>query len=522
MTARDILNLRSPLFQTENLDKLFYKLSPLKTPDCDEVSTKSNIHLRQSFLEKNCFYEDKIEEKYRNLSKIYLNDSDKKSLLKSRSPFKSKKNPHKLISSPKKNRSFENEKPPIPSTYPNQAFKTDNNKFLRKRVADLTRKYLGGEEEEEEENDQNFNIDLSDDSSSELNFNNSEKKIEKHKTIPNIPSRPTISAKLRRRTINLEDKKRMKDNKKNVNNKEEGEVNPKKELALTKKENLSSNAFYKSRVIITKKCDPETIEFVLKSKYTLDNSKNMTEYLKKLCLDPKTKVFCCNSQDQHIRRVLLGNGWFENKNTNSVYFHLKWTYTDSEQDYKYLLDGQFMNHFNNNKELTTKISLSMNLKNFCDFGINHDDFYPRCYDLGDSKEVQDFEQDFQRTSLLNLLKKHIKYFKIKKKALYIKVKQEIRDKVSKKKKGRSSRKKAVFAKYYNFYNKDQEDGFLVNTMLIETAVLYYNSIYKQIEDLNDERSHFDLDKISKSNLSDLLIYSNLNIPYENLNPKNKV
>lgn len=405
--------------------------------------------------------------------------------------------------------------------YPNQAFKTEN-QFIRKRVADLTRKYLGGEEQEE--NDQNFNLDRSDDSSSELNFNNSDKKIEKHNTITNIPFRPTISAKMRRRTINAEEKKKIKDNIKKRDGNEEGESEQQKKLARTnKKENLSTvNTFYKSRVIITKKCDPETIEFVLKSKYTLDNSKNMTEYLKKLSLDPKTKVFCCNSQDQHIRRVLIRNGWFENRNTNSVYFHLKWTYTDSEQDYKYLLDGQFMNHFNNNKELTTKIRLSVNLKSFCDCGINHDNFYPRCYDLGDTKEVKDFEKDFQRTSLLNLLKKHINYFKIKKRALFDKVKQEIRDKVTKKKKGRSSRKKAVFAKYYNFYNKDQESDFLVNTMLIETAVMYYNSIYKQIEDLNDERSHYDLDKISKATLSDLLIYSNLNIPYDNLNPKSKV
>jgi len=39
------------------------------------------------------------------------------------------------------------------------------------------------------------------------------------------------------------------------------------------------------------------------------------------------------------------------------------------------------NHFLNNKELTTKIALQANLKNYIDYDAKVFEFFPRCYDL---------------------------------------------------------------------------------------------------------------------------------------------
>jgi hypothetical protein len=38
-------------------------------------------------------------------------------------------------------------------------------------------------------------------------------------------------------------------------------------------------------------------------------------------------------------------------------------------------------------------------------------FYPRCYDLSDMKQIDYFQEDFNRTSILNIIKRHAKHFK---------------------------------------------------------------------------------------------------------------
>ena len=75
---------------------------------------------------------------------------------------------------------------------------------------------------------------------------------------------------------------------------------------------------------------------------------------------------------------------------------------DNESDYKGLIEGQYYNHFQNNKELTTKIGLTNNLKEFCEYGANFDQFYPRCYDLGNNKELMEFTADFEHTNMMIL------------------------------------------------------------------------------------------------------------------------
>lgn len=246
----------------------------------------------------------------------------------------------------------------------------------------------------------------------------------------------------------------------------------------------------------------------------------MEEYIKKVGLAEKTKVFCCNTQDEHIRRALLNLGWFENKNNNSFFFDLKWVYMDNEQDYKFLIDGQFYNHFQNNKEITTKIGLSNNLKAFCEYGVNFDCFYPRCYDLGNDKELYEFVADFEHTNMMILLKKHIKYFKIKALKVIEEIKQELR---KKEEKFQKSDKKVIFLKmqrkkpknYFKNYVFHEENNknpdFLVNIHLIQIAVCYYRTLYQQIKNFIDEGRNYDFSNIDKKYKEDLMEYSKYNL-----------
>jgi hypothetical protein len=79
--------------------------------------------------------------------------------------------------------------------------------------------------------------------------------------------------------------------------------------------------------------------------------------------------------------------------------------------YEILDDNQIYNHFPGNGELTTKAGIAKNLMLNANQANIHPDFYfPRCYDFGNSKQIDEFLQDFYRTALMNCLKKHAEYF----------------------------------------------------------------------------------------------------------------
>ena len=48
---------------------------------------------------------------------------------------------------------------------------------------------------------------------------------------------------------------------------------------------------YTTRIMKSKKCDIDTLEYVLRTKYTLNHRANMDEYIKKVGLQENTKVF---------------------------------------------------------------------------------------------------------------------------------------------------------------------------------------------------------------------------------------
>ena len=137
----------------------------------------------------------------------------------------------------------------------------------------------------------------------------------------------------------------------------------------------------------------------------------MQEYLRRQGLNENTKVFIISGQYDFFRKVLLSKGWVENTHASSQAYDLKWTFNDCDQDYKFLKPGQFFNHFQGNRELTTKSGLLKNLRSLMEYGSNVDEFYPRSYDLGDTIQIQEFQQDYIRTSVFNIIKNYTKLFK---------------------------------------------------------------------------------------------------------------
>jgi len=174
----------------------------------------------------------------------------------------------------------------------------------------------------------------------------------------------------------------------------------------------SSKGFHKKSVKVRKgppsvqdrsdKNRDENLDLLLARRNANDLNLLMNEYLKRKQLSETTKVFVGGAD--HIKRALVKKGWVENKNPSSIAFHLKWTISDSDNDYKQLLPGQLFNHFFNNRQLTTKSGLLKNMRNVSEYGVNPQKIFPRCYDLGDSVQLQEFISDYNQTAVFSILR----------------------------------------------------------------------------------------------------------------------
>ncbi len=137
----------------------------------------------------------------------------------------------------------------------------------------------------------------------------------------------------------------------------------------------------------------------------------MLEFKKRMGIPASARLFSINSQDEHLRRALLRLGWEENRLPGSIFFDLKWVYTDVPEDYRNLSDGQYLNHFRNNTELTTKGRLLVNLAQHTSHKLALSHYYPTSYDLGNDVERGNFVRAFELNSLYCLIKQHVRYFK---------------------------------------------------------------------------------------------------------------
>lgn len=72
-------------------------------------------------------------------------------------------------------------------------------------------------------------------------------------------------------------------------------------------------------------------------------------------------------------------------------FDMKWTTKTIDIDFSKLRSGQVVNHFCNNHHLTSKYGISRRLRTLIvAHAIDIDRFYPRCFDLGDQTDFENF------------------------------------------------------------------------------------------------------------------------------------
>lgn len=217
-----------------------------------------------------------------------------------------------------------------------------------------------------------------------------------------------------------------------------------------------------------------------------------------------------------MRRCLLGHGWFENN--HSSFFDLKWVYSENLDDLKVLNEGQYYNHFKNTKELTTKVQLIMNLKNCPDHEIDMDHFFPRAYDLGNTAERDDFQKEYQKTSLLVLLKKVVKYSKQKRPKLIRTLKAEILKEQALKKENQYLKDKKLSRylhrkpkktyKSEDFTAQNQEKDFKLNIFLI-CGLLSFLSDYKHQTEGFIEETETQNENLKRETLLKLIEFSKM-------------
>mmetsp|Transcript_6459 Transcript_6459/g.15704 ORF Transcript_6459/g.15704 Transcript_6459/m.15704 type:complete len:1394 (+) Transcript_6459:99-4280(+) len=151
------------------------------------------------------------------------------------------------------------------------------------------------------------------------------------------------------------------------------------------------------------------VEVVLRSK-NLSDKEAMAAFRVRNGLEESAKIFVFDSTDEHIRQALLGasHRWVENEVPQSAFWDFKWCATDSEADYRNLLEGTLYNHFQNNRELTTKVGLLQNLRQLCvNDMVDIDSFFPRCYDMSCASEHKDFILDYRRGAAFTVATVHV-------------------------------------------------------------------------------------------------------------------
>jgi hypothetical protein len=115
------------------------------------------------------------------------------------------------------------------------------------------------------------------------------------------------------------------------------------------------------------------------------------------------RIFCCPNAYPDLRAELLKRGWIDNRDMKSRFFDLKFS-KSGDVDYETLEPHQQVNHFWRSWELTTKVGLTMNIRNaHWHSHMKADDFYPRAFNLYDPHERADFVADFKLTKAQAIL-----------------------------------------------------------------------------------------------------------------------
>ena len=117
------------------------------------------------------------------------------------------------------------------------------------------------------------------------------------------------------------------------------------------------------------------------------------------------KKFICIGGYADIIENLTARGWEQNKDPKSSDFDFIWTLKTIDINYTNLRKEQIAGHFLRNGAITRKNGLCKNIKNLYFKGIDPNNFFPRCYDLSNISDYNDFIEDFKTNKAICILKK---------------------------------------------------------------------------------------------------------------------
>lgn len=126
-------------------------------------------------------------------------------------------------------------------------------------------------------------------------------------------------------------------------------------------------------------------------------------YRKKHSIAATTRIFAVGNYSD-LSNYLLSEGWCENPDSNSLIYDFKFITKCRLIDTVNLMPHQIVNHFEKSNSITTKYGLCRNIRNLLHLNRDPDVYYPRCFDLHDSSEFQDWVEDFKFTKVVAILK----------------------------------------------------------------------------------------------------------------------
>ena len=231
---------------------------------------------------------------------------------------------------------------------------------------------------------------------------------------------------------------------------------------------------------------------------------------------PRANQFTYNSQDEHIRRALKKFGWVESSSSSSI-SQFNWVYTDQEAHYRTLREGQYYNHIPNNRELTTKNGLMNNFRTCLQPGLEIEQFFPRCYDVGNIEHSREFREDYERTALTILIRKLWKHCKLRiDSARLSRIKTKHQSWEEKNSDGERPKRKSKRLKVLVLVEDQKDPDFVVQSVLLELAILSAKAIIEQQTEVVESISYYSLPKLDKGTRKQLIHYSRLNPPYTDL------
>ena len=179
-----------------------------------------------------------------------------------------------------------------------------------------------------------------------------------------------------------------------------------KDLFLKNKENLKCEIDSKKKeIIIFENSSFNNNGISTEKKYNEKNKEAFIKWKQSKCLMEK-KIFICSRIYPDLKLALEKRNWVENPDQESTFFDLKWSLRKLDIDFNTLNSNQIVNHFNGNTKITRKADLCKNLRNLIWFrNVEMYSFFPRCYDLSEANDLDEFIEDFKINKVILNYKK---------------------------------------------------------------------------------------------------------------------